>query len=318
MRARLRPLVVAGLLVAAGCSAIQPAAAIVDGRKIPESAVEEEISRVRDDPNFRELVRRQGPTFRGRVRRDVLSQFIRVTFLEVQATKRGIVITDSQIANFVEGLKEQAGGEEAFHALLKESNLGNERLQTLARRQLYQQKLEESLTKNLDVDESKLRAFYDQNAERYREYHLQRITVQRQEDATRIAEQAQQGGNFARLARERSTDSAAQQGGDIGFVAAAQLGALGSQIESLPAGGVAGPVRGSAGFEVYKLVERRVRPLDDVKAEIRERLLVDERRTAFDGWVANGLRRADVTVNPKYGRFDEGSLQVIGPSNQEP
>src|SRR5687767_10142783 len=105
-RACIIPLLAAVLASMAGCSsAFTPAAAVVNGEKIGERAVQDEVDAVRSDENFQELLRSQGPEVRGVARRNILSTFIRVTVQRQEASRRGMKVSSKQIDDFIANLK---------------------------------------------------------------------------------------------------------------------------------------------------------------------------------------------------------------------
>ena len=85
-----------------------------------------------------------------------------------------------------------------------------------------------------------------------------------------MLEEVDDGETFADVARDRSIDDLADEGGDMGFVpftvARRQVqGAVGAAVE----GGLTDPIEGDDGFEIYRLVDRRTKPFDEVEDEIR-------------------------------------------------
>src|SRR5207302_6554852 len=83
-------------MLAASCSQIAVAAATVNGEKISEAQVERELDRVRSDPTFQDLVKRQADQVRGFARRQILSGLIRQQILEEQARKMHVSVTSAQ------------------------------------------------------------------------------------------------------------------------------------------------------------------------------------------------------------------------------
>lgn len=310
---RLLVALAAAALAFAGCSAITPAAAVVNGQKIPEERVQSEIDAARDDPSFRELLRRQGDEYRGLARRNVLTSYI--TFLvEEQAGRRlGVDVTAKDVEGFLDEIRTQLGGEQALRQRLKEANLTMERARELARRQVLTQKLQKAVTKDLSVPDDKVNAFYEQNKSAFTEVHLAEIVVADQSAAQQIADQASGGADFAALARERSRSPSASKGGDLGYQAINALDArTAAQLDPVPVGGVAGPIQtGQSSFSVYKVLDRRPQPIEAVRAKIEEQILAQDRESAFTAWRNEQLRKARILVNPKYGRFDTKQLQVV-------
>src|SRR5438046_9716699 len=81
---------------AASCTQIAVAAATVNGGKISEAQVERELDRVRSDPTFQDLVKRQADQVRGFARRQILSGLIRQEILAQEAKKMHLTINRAQ------------------------------------------------------------------------------------------------------------------------------------------------------------------------------------------------------------------------------
>src|SRR5438094_9226750 len=95
-RAFLLVPLVALLLTTVSCSQLAVAAATVNGDKISEAQVERELDRVRSDPTFQDLVKRQADQVRGFARRQILSGLIRQEILAQQAKKMHLTINRAQ------------------------------------------------------------------------------------------------------------------------------------------------------------------------------------------------------------------------------
>jgi parvulin-like peptidyl-prolyl isomerase len=79
-------------------------------------------------------------------------------------------------------------------------------------------------------------------------------------DALEIHHQIKEGADFAELARQRSGDKSAANGGDLGYLHRGMLpAALHGQLDNLHPGEVSEPIKGLQGFEVFRL-EGRIPP----------------------------------------------------------
>lgn len=314
-RLRIVALAAAVVLGAASCASLQEAAAVVNGEKISQAAFEQEEIRLRDDPNFEGILRQVGdePQARGVYRRAVLSTRIRQTVIRQEATERGIEVDDADVEAFLEDLATQLGGGAAFEDLLRRANLTAEQARVLARRQVYEEKLRESVTEDLDVSDERIRDIYEQNRSEFEEIHLLRMTLPSQDEAAAAVEALEGGEDFEEVASERSLEADADGDVDLGFVSTSQLqGPMRAQLQGAEEGDVVGPVQTQAGgFTVLEVVERRTQPLDEVRDRIREGILGQEQQQVFEEWIAERMGEADIVVNPKYGRFDAQSMQVV-------
>lgn len=110
-----------------------------------------------------------------------------------------------------------------------------------------------------------------------REYKISHILTTDEDTAREVLTALGEGKSFSELARERSIDSTAAQGGDIGWIGADQLSPpLREAAGSLRAGSYGKePVRTEFGWHVLRLDETRivpVPPLEEVQDELRRQL----------------------------------------------
>lgn len=296
-------------LLASSCSTFAVAAATVNGQKITESQVEQELDRVRSDPTFQDLLQRQADQLRGVARRNILTGLIRQNVLDLEARRRDIRVTREQVERLVAQEARRQGVSVA--EFQRAQNLTDEDVRTIGERIVRLFELRRRVIKNVDVDESDIRRAYEGQKAAFIEVHLLRITVRTENEARRTLEQLENA-PFGTIARRRSIDDLASEGGEMGFVPVTSLSSQAqSAIEQTSIGGVTDPVVAGSGFEIYRLVDRRSRDFDDVSDELRTQLADQARERQFEDWLARRLRSATIVVNPKYGRFDRGELQVV-------
>jgi peptidyl-prolyl cis-trans isomerase D len=150
------------------------------------------------------------------------------------------------------------------------------------------------LRRLLPVDDTEIEAFYEQhrqdfmNPEQAQARHIL-IQVPQGADATAaqdaklradaVAKMARDGADFAELAKVHSDDPATRDdGGDLGWIDRGSISSeeLDAAIFDHKPGDVVGPVRSAFGFHVVKVEGYRsesVRPLDEVREEVRYKLL---------------------------------------------
>lgn len=125
----------------------------------------------------------------------------------------------------------------------------------------------------------KVKARYDKDAAAFNppeEMHARHILVKTEDEAKAVIADLAKGGDFAKIAEEKSQDpGSAKQGGDLGFFAA---GDMVPEFEKAAAELKPGeitktPVKTQFGFHVIKLEEKRKQPLpplDQVKDQVRQ------------------------------------------------
>lgn len=133
-------------------------------------------------------------------------------------------------------------------------------------------------------------AFLKQNPPQ-EEVKAAHILVEKEDEAKAIIAQLKKGGDFAKLAKEKSKDSvAAEQGGDLGyFTKDAMVEPFAKAAFAMAKGEVSKePVKTQFGYHIIKVEDKRTQPaptLDEVKPQLEQTLskdivtaLVDELR----------------------------------------
>ena len=120
-----------------------------------------------------------------------------------------------------------------------------------------------------------LKSAYDTqfaNAQPTTEYHAAHILVQTEDEAKAIKADLDAGGDFAKLAQEKSKDPSGSNGGDLGwFGAGMMVPEFEEAVVALQPGAISAPVQSQFGWHIVKLIETREQPvptLDEVRADL--------------------------------------------------
>jgi peptidyl-prolyl cis-trans isomerase C len=104
------------------------------------------------------------------------------------------------------------------------------------------------------------------------EVHARHILVDTEEEAKAIAEQIKGGADFATLAKEKSKDPGAADGGDLGYFVKGQMVPEFSEVAfKMYPGQVSNPVKTQFGWHIIKVEDKRTRAMpefDKVKDQI--------------------------------------------------
>jgi foldase protein PrsA len=312
----LAPVTVLGLATAS-CSQLAVAAATVNGSKISSAQVERELDRVRSDPTFQDLVRKQADQVRGFARRQILSGLIRQEILAQQARKLRISVTKAQIGRLLSDEATRAGM--PVKQFLKQQNLTQTDANQLAERVVREFELKTIVARDVAIDPKQVQSFYNANKAAFEQVHLARITTRTQADANAVIQELAAGRDFATIARSRSVDAAARAGGDLGYVGTSSLPTeVQAAVTQVKSNGVTTPIQGAGGIEVYRVLARRTQPLAEVEGQIRSQIGGQSQDATFEAWVRNNLATSRIVVNPEYGRFDRSTLEVVAGTGQLP
>jgi foldase protein PrsA len=296
-------------LALAACSSARPPAAVVNGTRITDEQVQENV------PLFQFLASIQNSAC-GQVQagerpdaactRSVLTNLIEEQIVLPFARSHHLSVPSSQIDQTISSLDQSVGADKVT-TLLKAQGLTTSDLRGLLSRLLLIQAAEQEVVKE-QVSDADLRKLYEQNKLQFTQLHAKHILVKTQAEAEKIAKEATPQ-NFAKLAEKFSIDTgSAKNGGDLGTVTAAQFDPdFVNAALALSPGQISGPVHTQFGWHVIMLVSAQVVPFDQAK----QQLLTQEGNGPFVDWIKGRLRSATVEVNPKYGRYDPSTGGVV-------
>jgi peptidyl-prolyl cis-trans isomerase C len=168
-------------------------------------------------------------------------------------------------------------------------------LETRALRNLY---VEREIVEAIEEDE--IAAAYEETIQAFEpqeEIHARHILVETEEEAREAISRLDEGADFADLARQISTDPAAAQGGDLGYVG---RGRLVQPFEEAafalePGEHSEEPVQTQFGWHVIKVEDQRMSsppPLEQVRNEIRTVLM----RQRFEEVMTELRARTEVEI----------------------
>src|SRR6202011_5500370 len=104
------------------------------------------------------------------------------------------------------------------------------------------------------------------------EVHARHILVESEDEAKAVADELKKGADFAELAKKKSKDPGASDGGDLGFFTKDQMVPEFSNVAfALEPGKISDPVKSQFGWHIIKVEEKRARKapdFDQVKAQI--------------------------------------------------
>lgn len=166
-----------------------------------------------------------------------------------------------------------------------------------AQKQITMQTFIEDKAKNL-VNEAQLKAAYDEKVKAYKgqeEVSARHILVASEEEAKKIAEELKKGGDFDKIAKEKSTDKGSgARGGELGwFTKDKMVPEFADAAFKMKKGETSAPVKTAFGWHIIKLEDRRaVKPPSF--EESKEALKNELTNKAVQAYVENLLKGADI------------------------
>jgi foldase protein PrsA len=327
MRIRSFVLAVACLVLLSACGNLfDTAAAVVAGEKITIQEVSDGLEEFKKTEEYQRLAQQGNiDAIERQVQQAYLSDLIRRAVLQPEAEALGIEVTDEEVAEQIDAIKEDFGSENSFQEGLKERGLDEARLEQIIHDNVLEEKLRAEVTQGTLPSDEEVQAFYEDNLADYTSTHSQHILVDEKALAEQIAAQLQETPEkklddaFEKLARQFSTDKgSAKDGGDLGFTDAGELvEEYEAAAADLQIGDVSDPVKSQFGFHVIRVLERQVRPLDEVADSIAAQIGEGSEEEAWEEWLRQAYEDADVRVNSRYGELDIASQQVIDATSED-
>ncbi|MGI8792977.1 MAG: foldase protein PrsA [Acidimicrobiales bacterium] len=335
LRLRLLVLFAAVLFVGAGCGSTSSYAAIVDGKRISQKALDEELEAIAGNAAYRTQLEQQGAVITGTGKgtfdtafvAQVLNRQILLEIVHQEFERRELNLSDADTASSRETVQDQTAGAAVFEEFSKNYQ------DTLTRRNAEVVALQAAMAEKPITDEA-VAEFYEANkAELFAETCVSHILLSPQTrgetpsldsgadasaliaEANRLKARIARGEEFAKVAGEASKDQTSESGGSLGCVGPGNfVPEFETTMETLEPGQVSDPVRTQFGIHLILVTERKVQTLDEAEDQVRQRLLA-QAQGDFQTWLLGQTSELKIEVNPRYGRFSaEGeSPRVIPP-----
>jgi foldase protein PrsA len=224
----------------------------------------------------------------------VMSFLIRAQWLDSEAERQGLDISDEDVKKSFDQARRQAfPSNEQFAAFLKSSGQTQADLLFRQRTQLIEQKITEKLTKGTtEVSQKEITEYYNENK---KEQFTQPATADVLVVLTKTEEQAEKakkalesGTPFEDVVKQYSTDpTTKQKGGELTNVTQGQgEKAFDDAVFSAKKGVVTGPVKTSEGYYVFKVTRStpgKTQPLDNqLRASIKQIIVSENQREALE------------------------------------
>jgi peptidyl-prolyl cis-trans isomerase C len=181
---------------------------------------------------------------------------------------------------------------------MADTPLFQQRLDYLEERALRRAYFAESIANA--VTEEAVRADYDAfvaDFEPQEEIRASHILVESEEEARQVKTDLEGGADFATLAKERSIDPGAANGGDLGFFSRGMMVAPFEEAAYAltEVGQISEPVQSQFGWHVIKLEEKRqseAPAFEQVAGQLQQQLLM----TTFDETVARLMEGVEIDI----------------------
>ena len=323
-------------LVTSACgSSVRPAAATVNGETISQTELDEELEAIQGNEAYVESVEQGGfkvlgdgdgtltNDFVGRV----LTRQIFLFLVHEEVVRQKLTVTEAELDASEDAVVQSVGGQEVWNQFPSSYR------ETLKRRNAEVTKLQTALGGQEVTDEA-VRAFYEANQQQFAQTCVSHILfavtgeggqidqaataaqIERlQAEAAAAKGELDAGGDFAAIAAQRSADAGTKdQGGDLECGGAGRfVPEFETAMDALAVDEVSAPVQTQFGVHLIKVTDRRAQPLVEAAPQIQQQLQ-SAGQQEFSAFLQTALEDAEISVNPRYGRFSkEGQAPGIIP-----
>lgn len=322
-------LVLCLVVLAAGCSGLgvrNQDAATVNGVGIPTDRLSEmtKAQLGQQQQQASQQGQQQAQDIEGATRQ-ALEGLIQFQLVLDGAKKAGVAIQEADVDARMEQLKQQVAAQgQNYEELLKTRQISEEVLRTQQRVQLAVDLIAVKLVPY--SSDAALQKTLDQRKDDFMEVHVRHVLVKDKAAADAVRQELASGGSWATVAKQRSIDTQSKdKGGDLGFNAkgttvkpfetaefrlAAQGDCKGRTSGSCESP-ISQPVKTQFGYHVLQVVGVRMPKLDnDLRAKL-EPEVKDRRQQAVERWFQQQVKAAEVTINPRFGRWDAENGKVV-------
>ena len=243
----------------------------------------------------------------------MLNKMIDQNLVEQEARKSGIVIKDEEVMeNINDFLATRKLKMDELLTKLAGEGMTFEEYKKGTRDQLVRLRLvRREIRSKISVSEEEIGSYYQQHREDYEGKEAVRIKqillafpknmngttkAKLRAEMDTIDKRLKGGEPFEMIAASQSGESAMAAGGDIGFIERGMiLPVVENAAFNLKVGEISGIIESTVGFHIIKVIDKRgegLKPLDDVRAEIREKLDGEKMDKKYEQWVKD-LRAKD-------------------------
>jgi parvulin-like peptidyl-prolyl isomerase len=231
--------------------------------------------------------------------------------LEQEVKKYDDKIDEGQVDKYIEELRQDKHlTDEQFRQELKAAGMSYEDLRKRARLDLEKaMMIQQQVRAKIDVPDADIQAAYDAHKADFtvakERLKLAQILIavpsnasakqvaDAQKKAGQVRARAAKGEDFNDLARKYSDDDSKSNGGELGwFEPSDVMDQILVGVKPLKPGQISPTIRTNHGFHIVKLEDHEVpgvRPLSEVKAQIRAALIDQQSSTQLETWIESDL-----------------------------
>jgi peptidyl-prolyl cis-trans isomerase C len=309
-------------VVAAGCSSFgvrNADAATVNGVGIPTARLTEMTK-----AQLGQQQGQGGQDIEGATRQ-ALEGLIQFQLVLDGARKVGVTVDEADVDARIDQLKRQLAAQgQNYEQILEQRQISESVVRDQQRVQLAVDLVAVKLVPYSSDD--KLRKALDKRRGDFLELHVRHVLVKDKATAEAARRELVSSGDWAGVAKRLSIDPQTKdKSGDLGFVgkgatvkpfeetelALAQQGDCKGKTSGSCSSPISQPVKTQFGYHVLQVIGVRLPALDNELRNKLEPAVRERRQQAVERWFDDQVKQAEVTINPRFGRWDPENGKVV-------
>jgi foldase protein PrsA len=219
-----------------------------------------------------------------------LDTLIAEKIVKLESEKKDLTVKDSEIKKELEKIKGQYDSEEAFNEALASSGSDLDSVKENIKTYLLTEKL---LKDRVKITDDQIKEYFEANKDTFaqkEQVEASHILVDDEKTAQEVKKKLDDGGDFAELAKEYSTDTSnADSGGELGYFGKGEMVTeFDDKAFSMKKGEISEPVKTEFGYHIIKVTgkkEAKEAVLADHKEEIKDILFDQALQTEYGTWL---------------------------------
>ena len=274
------PIALCAILVGCSDSGDSRTVATVDGEKITEAQLDHLL--------------------KSQYGQNVLDILITNKIVELEAKKLNIKLTDEEIDEEYKAYADAYGGEEALLKAMENYNLTKEDVINDVKTYLLTLKVMEDY---IGVTDEDVKTYFEENKESFatpEQVEASHILVEDEATAKEIIKKLNDGEDFAKLAKEYSTDkSNAEKGGALGYFGRGEMvEPFENAAFSMNVGDISKePVKTDFGYHIIKVTDKKEAKEADFetsKEQARDMLVEERVNEQYSNWINEKMEEYDI------------------------
>ncbi|WP_240190037.1 peptidylprolyl isomerase [Bacillus sp. P14.5] len=219
-----------------------------------------------------------------------LDTLIADKIVELESGKRDVAVEESEIQEELEKIRSSYEDEEAFNEALASSGASLDSVKENIKSYLLTEKL---LKDRVTITDEQIKEYFETNKETFaqqEQVQASHILVEDEAAAKEVKEKLDNGGDFAQLAKEYSTDTSnAESGGELGFFSKGDMVAeFEEKAFAMKTDEISDPVKTEFGYHIIQVTDKKNAKeavLEDHKEEVKEILFDQALQTEYPAWL---------------------------------